>query len=158
MKRLGLVMPVSVFMMLMAGVGAWLCLAPPDLALITHQSAAVQIHLMAAVVAFLIGSVLLVAPKGILPHRIMGWIWVGLMLVTALSSFFVRELNAGQFSLIHALSGWTAIAAPMLIGLARRKQIKRHRLMAYGLYFGGLVIAGLFTFIPGRLMWQVFFT
>ncbi len=26
-----------------------------------------------------------------------------------------------------------------------------------GLYFGALVIAGLLTFLPGRLMWRVFF-
>jgi uncharacterized membrane protein len=25
-----------------------------------------------------------------------------------------------------------------------------------GLYLGGLVFAGLLTFIPGRLMWQMF--
>src|SRR5690606_32610629 len=133
-------------------VAAWVCLSPPDMALIGRQTVAVQVHLGAAVLAFVLGLILLLGPKGILPHRVLGWVWVGLMLITAFSSFFIREINNGQFSLIHALSGWTVITAPMVIGFARRKQIKRHRLNAYGLYFGGLVIAGLFTFVPGRLM------
>jgi uncharacterized membrane protein len=29
--------------------------------------------------------------------------------------------------------------------------------MMLGLYLGGLVFTGLLTFIPGRMMWQVFF-
>lgn len=147
---------LSVLMVAVSGLAAWFYLNPPDLALIGHQTPAVQIHLGAAVLAFVLGLMLLLGPKGVLPHRIFGWVWVGLMLVTALSSFFIRDINNGHFSLIHALSGWTTIAAPMVIYFARRKQIKKHRLNAYGLYFGGLVIAGLFTFIPGRLMWQVF--
>lgn len=32
-----------------------------------------------------------------------------------------------------------------------------HRRMMTGLFIGGLVIAGALTFLPGRLMWQVFF-
>lgn len=148
---------VFVLMLAMSGLMAWVYLNPPDMGLISRQTVAIQIHLGAAVLAFLLGLILLAGPKGVWPHRLLGWIWVGLMLTTALSSFFIRDINNGHFSLIHALSGWTTIAAPMLIWFARRKQIKRHRLNAYGLYFGGLVIAGLFTFIPGRLMWQVFF-
>ncbi len=146
--RIPVSLRVSVLMLAMSGLMAWFYLNPPDMGLISRQEVAIQIHLGAAVLAFVLGLILLVGPKGILPHRLFGWVWVGLMLTTALSSFFIREINDGHFSLIHALSGWTTIAAPMLIWLARRKQIKRHRLSAYGLYFGGGGDCGPVHFYP----------
>ncbi|WAC47411.1 DUF2306 domain-containing protein [Asticcacaulis sp. SL142] len=129
----------------------------PNLALVMLQPTAIQIHLTAALLAFILGLVQILGPKGKMPHRILGWVWVGLMLVTAISSFFIKSINPGHFSLIHALSGWTVVVAPMVIYWARKHDIKRHRSTAIGLFMGGLIIAGAFTFLPGRLMWRVFF-
>jgi uncharacterized membrane protein len=39
----------------------------------------VQVHALAAMGAFALGVVQLAAPKGTLPHRTIGWIWVVLM-------------------------------------------------------------------------------
>ncbi|MFT4090318.1 MAG: hypothetical protein QM645_06270 [Asticcacaulis sp.] len=157
MKRFNIIIPALMVLMAGLAIGVWFYYAPPDLALIGQQAFAVRLHLGAALMALGLGTILLMAPKGILPHRLMGWVWVALMLVTAVSSFYIREINSGGLSLIHALSGWTTIAAPMLVWFARCKRVGRHRLSAYCLYFGGLVVAGLFTFVPGRLMWQVVF-
>ncbi|WKL58195.1 DUF2306 domain-containing protein [Asticcacaulis sp. ZE23SCel15] len=129
----------------------------PNWALIMLQPAAIQIHIAAAASAFVIGLVQFLGPKGKMPHRILGWIWVGLMLITAISSFFIREINQGSFSLIHLLSGWTAVSSPMIIYAARKGNIKQHRNAAISLFMGGLIIAGALTFMPGRLMWRVFF-
>ena len=41
---------------------------------------AIQIHAFAAIAAFLVGVVQLTAPKGTIPHRLIGWLWVMLML------------------------------------------------------------------------------
>jgi len=46
---------------------------------------AVQIHAAAAVAAFMLGLLQFAAAKGTPPHRLLGWVLVGLMV--ALSSF-----------------------------------------------------------------------
>jgi uncharacterized membrane protein len=52
----------------------------------------VQIHAFAAMAAFVLGIVQFSAPKGTLPHRTLGYIWVGLMLMIAVSSFWCCSL------------------------------------------------------------------
>jgi len=37
----------------------------------------IQIHALAAIAAFAVGLVQLTAPKGTIPHRLIGWSWVG---------------------------------------------------------------------------------
>ena len=129
----------------------------PVLSLIGEVSPVIQIHLLAAVAAFVIGAVQIFGPKGTGMHRILGWTWIIFMVVVAGSSFFIKIINHGSFSFIHILSGATLIAAPMIVYTARKKDIKAHKKHATRLYTGALIIAGLFTFLPGRLMWQMFF-
>jgi uncharacterized membrane protein len=129
----------------------------PDLALILNASPVIQLHLFSALVALAIGTALLLRVKGTRLHRVLGWTWVIAMGTTAISSLFIRGLNHGSFSLIHLLSGWTIIALPMAVWAAKRHDVKRHRYAMTGLFVGGLVIAGALTFIPGRLMWNVWF-
>jgi uncharacterized membrane protein len=43
--------------------------------------------------AFALGLVQLAAPKGTLPHRMLGGIWVAIMFVVAISSFFIHQLK-----------------------------------------------------------------
>ncbi len=78
-------------------------------------------------------------------------------MTTALSSFLLTGLNHGSFSYIHLLSGGTALATPLGVWAARRHKVQLHRHVMTGLVIGGLIIAGGLTFIPGRLMWRVFF-
>ena len=128
----------------------------PDWALLARQTPVLQIHIAAAVVALAIGLVLLAGAKGNRLHRTLGWAWVLAMATVAISSFFVREINGGALSLIHLLSGWTVIVLPMAVYAARRHEVARHRGRMTGLFVGALVIAGMFTLFPGRLMWRVF--
>ena len=54
--------------------------------------------------AVVVGAVQLAAPKGTLPHRIVGSIWVLLMLVVSISAFFVHELRIwGPWSSLQIL-------------------------------------------------------
>ena len=129
----------------------------PDLSLIVEASPAVRIHLGAALFALLVALFLLSGTKGTWVHRAVGWIWSAAMMTTALSSFVIMELNHGQLSFIHVLSGWTAFATPMGIWQARKHNVRLHRRTMTGLVVGGLIVAGLFTLVPGRLMWRVFF-
>lgn len=128
----------------------------PDLALLAAAPLVIQLHIAGAVTAFVIGSVLLAGVKGTGLHKRLGWIWVAAMALTAISSLFIKVINPGHFSFIHLISGWTLIALPMGIFAIKRRDVRRHRRTMTGMFVGGLVIAGLFTFLPGRLMWHVF--
>lgn len=129
----------------------------PDLALIASRSLVVQLHLFAALSALVVALFMLKGAKGTRMHRIVGWAWVGLMMTTALSSFLIREISPGKLSYIHILSGWVAFAAPLGVWAARTHRVRLHQRLMTGLVIGGLFIAGALTFIPGRLMWNVFF-
>ena len=60
--------------------------------------------------AFVLGAVQLAAPKGTLPHRTLGWVWVALMLVISASSFWIHGIRLwGPWSPIHLLSVFTPI-------------------------------------------------
>src|SRR5216684_4920987 len=65
----------------------------------------VQVHAFAAMTAFVLGVVQLGAPKGTLPHRTLGWVWVVLLLVISASSFLIHGIRMwGPWSPIHILS------------------------------------------------------
>ncbi len=118
-------------------------------------------HAIAAILAFVIGGLQLALPKGTLLHRGAGWFWVSLMLVVALSALFIPTtipvFHIGHFGPIHILSIVTLHALWQLIRFARAGEIKKHRNTALQIYFLALVITGLATFAPGRIMWQVAF-
>jgi uncharacterized membrane protein len=119
---------------------------------------AIQIHAFAAMTAFALGLVQFSAPKGTLPHRTLGWIWVTLMLVVGISAFFIHQIRLwGQWSPIHLLAVYTLIMLPVAVMAAHRHEVVRHRRAMIGLFVGALVIAGLFTLWPGRIMHAVVF-
>jgi uncharacterized membrane protein len=123
-----------------------------------QASPAIQIHAFAAMTAFALGVVQLSAPKGTLPHRTLGWIWIALMLVVSISAFFIHQLRMwGEWSPIYLLAIYTLIMLPVAVLAARRHQVPRHRRAMIGLFVGALVIAGLFTLWPGRIMYAVVF-
>jgi uncharacterized membrane protein len=118
----------------------------------------IPVHAFAAMAAFALGIVQFAAPKGTLPHRAVGWIWVGLMAIVAVSSFWIHEIRLlGPWSPIHLLSIMVLGLLPVAVVAARRHNVSRHRKTMIGIFTGGLVIAGLFTFLPGRIMHAVVF-
>ena len=129
----------------------------PDFSLLAQQSMVVKIHLAAALAAFALGVVMFLSRKGAPFHRVAGWTWVLLIATVAGSSLFITGLNGDHWSLIHLLSGWTLIILPFAVWAARKHDVKAHRRRMTGVFLGGMVIAGAFTFFPGRLMWAIFF-
>ncbi len=125
--------------------------------LLAESPRIIQLHIAAALSALVSGSVLLAGVKGTTLHKRLGWTWVVAMFVTAFSSLFIKVVNPGHWSFIHFLSGWVLIALPMGVVAIRRRNVALHRRLMTGLFIGGLVIAGAFTFAPGRLMFRVFF-
>jgi uncharacterized membrane protein len=119
---------------------------------------AIQIHAVAAVLAFALGLAQLALPKGVTLHRLMGWSWVTIMAVVAASSFWIHTIKAwGDWSPIHLLSIFALIMLPLGAFYARRGNIRGHRLTMLGIFAGALLIAGAFTFVPGRIMHAMFF-
>jgi uncharacterized membrane protein len=128
------------------------------LAPLLNASPFIQIHAFAAITAFAVGVVQLAAPKGTIPHRLIGWSWTALMLTVALSSLFIHEIRLwGRWSPIHLLSILVLMTLPLAVLHARRHNVGQHRMAMLMLFTGALVIAGVFTFLPGRIMHAVIF-
>ena len=129
-----------------------------NLAPLLQASPAIQIHAFTAMAAFALGAAQLAAPKGTLPHRTIGWIWVALMACVAISSFWIHQLRlVGPFSPIHLLSIFTLVMLPLAVWRAHTHRIAAHRKAMTGVFAGALVVAGLFTLLPGRIMHSVVF-
>lgn len=117
---------------------------------------AVQVHVAAAMIAVATVIPLAVYRKGTTAHRWFGRIVMGGLVIVALTSFGIRELNPGSFSWIHILSIIVLFNVVTAIRALWRRNIKAHMWIMGSTVFWGLGVAGAFTFMPYRLMWQVF--
>ncbi|GLK71616.1 DUF2306 domain-containing protein [Ancylobacter dichloromethanicus] len=129
-----------------------------DLAPLLDASPAIRLHAFSAIAALGLGTVQFVAPKGTLPHRSFGWLWSGLMATVAVSSFWISGMRwIGPFGPIHLLSLLVVVTLPLALLRAHRGDVAGHAAGMTGLFYWGLIAAGLFTFWPGRIMNQVLF-
>ncbi len=127
-----------------------------------HASPAVQIHVATVVPAALIGTwQIFFSTKGAPPHRALGYLYMVLMTVTALSTLWLHEIMPNGpfygFSPIHLLIPLTLLGVYGAIQGARTHHIAQHRRSILTVYIGGILIAGGFTFLPGRIMHAVVF-
>jgi uncharacterized membrane protein len=123
-----------------------------------QQQPLIAFHLATALAALVLGIVMMVRRKGSSSHRVLGWTWVALMASTAVASAFIRDFrmpNLHGVTPIHLFTLFVAIQLPMAVWHARRGRIEAHRKTMRGLFFGGCVIAGLFTLLPGRFLGQL---
>ena len=128
------------------------------LAPLTNAPVPIQLHAYAALAAFALGIVQLAAPKGTIPHRALGYLWLSLMLVVAVSAFWIHEIRLwGPWSPIHLLAIYTLAMLPLGLYFARGHNVRGHQRTMLGLFFGALIIAGAFTLLPGRIMHKVVF-
>ncbi|QFT78957.1 DUF2306 domain-containing protein [Erythrobacter sp. THAF29] len=98
-----------------------------------------------------LGLYLLLAPKGTALHKQLGKLWVALMVITSLSTLFIRP--GMELSWIHIFVPITLRASYLIIAKARRGDMKGHRNEIVSLYLGALMIPGIWAFIiKGRLM------
>lgn len=129
-----------------------------NLAPLASAPLAIQLHAYAAMAAFALGVVQLAGVKGTTRHRALGYTWAGLMLVVAISAFWIHELRVwGPWSPIHLLAIFTLTMLPVGIYYARSHNLRGHKSTMLGMFLGALVVAGLFTFAPGRIMYKVVF-
>jgi uncharacterized membrane protein len=115
-------------------------------------------HAITALVAVIIGAIQLISAKGTRQHQVLGYLWVSMMMYVSISSFFISEIQLwGAFSPIHLLSAWTVITLCTGIYFARMGKIKAHQLNMQLLYGLALILTGLFTLLPNRVMGQMLF-
>lgn len=111
----------------------------------------VIIHVVTVLPAIPLGGYILLTRKGTPRHRLLGKIWLVLMLITATSAIFIQ--SSGGFSFIHIFIPVTFHAAWKTIATARRGDIKAHKNHLVFTYLTALMIPGIFAFaLPGRLM------
>ena len=123
-----------------------------------QAGSAIQIHAVAATYSLFIGAFVLWRKKGTRLHRNLGKTWVAAMLIVAFTGFFIHEIRLfGPFSPIHLFSVLVPISLFFNIRAARCGNIAAHRNGMKATYVGGMVFAGGFTFLPGRLNYEIFF-
>ena len=88
----------------------------------------------------------------------LGYAWVALLAFVALSSFGIHTIRLwGPFSPIQLLSLLTLASLVLAVDFARNDRIEAHRQSMLWVYAMALVLTGMFTLWPGRVMHEVLF-
>lgn len=119
----------------------------------------IAVHMTAALIAIAIGPVAIWARKGRLQrpkvHRAFGYAWVTLMIVTALSAIFISDPALPHFmgfGFIHLLIPVTLGMLFVAFRFLAKGNVAGHRKTMVRIYIGACVVAGAFTFLPGRYL------
>ncbi len=114
------------------------------------------LHVGTVIPAFFIGTYILIVRKGTSRHKLLGKIYVTLMLITAFITLFMPAMVGpsflNHFGFIHLLSLLVFVTVPRAILAIRRGDVATHKKHMLGMYIGALLIAGALAMMPGRLM------
>jgi len=144
-----------------------------NLAPLLDASVPIQTHVFLATGAIVLGAVQLLAPKGTIPHRTVGWIWIVFVAGMLITTFMNQDLATWDpFSPKICYAPWDAvwtrkcgavhlITLYMLLSLPyaalqARRSVKHHRYAMIGLLLV-MVVGGIGTLEPPRTMHRVFF-
>ena len=113
-------------------------------------------HLATVLPAFVLGVFQLLGRKGTRVHKLLGKIYMLLMLATGLITLAMPAEVGPQilhhFGFIHIFSLMALLSVPIAYAAVRRGYIQAHRFAMISLYVGGVLIAGAFAFSPGRML------
>ena len=115
----------------------------------------IALHLAAALLALVAGTLVMARRKGTPLHRVLGWSFVATLGLAALSSAFIRDThlpNIAGFTPIHFFTVLVLVGLPRAIWQIRRGNVVGHRRTMQGLFLGGCIVAGVFTLLPGRFL------
>ena len=120
-------------------------------------------HIALALVAVPVGAFIFLTKKGTAQHKLVGRVWVVILLIVSLSAILIQEINPEGYSLIHLLIPWTIASLVYSWSIKRfkkthkRKYRQAHMYSMIGVYVGALLVAGAFTLLPGRFLYESFF-
>ena len=124
----------------------------------------VYAHAALALLAVPLGLYIFINKKGTKQHRILGRTWATVLVIVSLTAVFIQTIKQGQYSLIHLLIPWTL--GSLIYSIWNIKKFKKTKIERYkyahmysmtGVYVGALLVAGLFTLMPGRFFHQIIF-
>jgi len=119
------------------------------------------IHLATILPAFVLGTISFLLKKGTKTHKYIGRVYMLLMLFTAIVTLFMPAYVGpklfNHFGWIHSFSLLTIYTVPTAYTAIKRGDVKAHKGKMIGLYIGAILVAGAFTFMPGRYIYQLFF-
>ncbi len=114
------------------------------------------LHLATVLPCLLIGAWLLLRRKGTSAHKKLGWAYAALMLFTACVTVFMPAAVGPRlfdhFGFIHLFSLLVLVSVPLALVRIRAGHVPAHRVNMVGVYVGGILIAGAFALMPGRLL------
>ena len=123
---------------------------------LVHAPLAVQAHVATVIPAFLLGAWLLVfSRKGSRWHRVLGAVFLSLMVTTAIIALFIHRRMPGSpvfgMSPTHLFVPFVLFATWRALDGALKGNIKQHQRWVVGMFVGALVINGLnnIFFLPG---------
>ncbi len=80
------------------------------------------------------------------------------MMLVAGTSLFIHTIRMwGPWSPIHLLSLFTLMVVPIAVMRARAHDVRSHRQAMIWIFALALIVTGLFTLAPGRIMNKVVF-
>ena len=127
-----------------------------------QMSPVIAVHFTAAVGALVLGPVVLWARQGRTQrptlHRALGYAWVTLIVLTALSAVFIRDFklpNVSGYTPVHLLVPSTLIALALAFYRLARRDIAGHRRVMQWTYIAACLVAGGFTLLPSRYLGQM---
>ena len=119
------------------------------------------LHLFTVIPCFIIGRIMMFLEKGTPLHKALGRIYMILMLFTASVTLFmpahVGPILFGHFGFIHGFSILTIYTVPTAYLAIKRDDVKKHQRKMILLYVFAIIIAGGFTFAPGRYLHALIF-
>lgn len=118
----------------------------------------VQVHIVAALLALILGPFALYRQRRDRTHKVIGYVWVTAMSVLAVGSFLIPShftpVGIGPLHGFAVLTLWSLWAG---VRAAIARDINRHQTILRSLYSNGLILAGAFTFLPGRTLNRMLF-
>lgn len=120
----------------------------------------IQVHAISATISVLLGPFVILRKRRDQFHKIAGYVWVITMLSVAISALFIPSFGlaiVGHFGPIHLFVVLTLTSLWKGMAAIFRGDITGHRAWMRGLYWNGLLIAGLVNFLPDRMTNRLFF-
>ena len=124
----------------------------------------IYVHAALALLAIPLGLYIFITKKGTKNHKMLGRTWVTVLIIVSLTAIFIQTINPGQYSLIHLLIPYTI--GSLIYSIWNIKKFKKTKIERYkfahmysmvGVYVGALLIAGVFTLMPGRFFHEILF-
>lgn len=110
----------------------------------------IYIHLLAVIPSLLLGAINLGLKKGTQLHKNIGKAWAILMLITAISSLFIK--STASYTWLHLFSIIVIICIPVGVYSIRHGNVKRHSYCMFGAYVGTVISSYFAIATPGRFL------